>query len=190
MPGPDGPAGPMDPSTPLGACESWSVLFSFGPRGDRALTALRNYRIADGQYATSRVIVSAAILHMPEDPHLILALSNYSAAAGPLPAPGSAGDLLRRRTHVRIPAPLSLRLNRLIELSSLATGQRCSRTAVVASMLLAARREKKAVWIDRFRTVLAEPAVKAMAQADAADPGQVLVPVRPKPGPRPQPVGA
>jgi hypothetical protein len=165
------------------------VLFSFGPRGDRALTALRNYRIAEGQYASPRLIISAAILYLPEDPYLILALSNYSAAAGPVAAPGSPADLLRRRTQVRIPAPLSLRLNRLIELSSLATGHRCSRTAVVASMLRAARREKKTLWIERFRTVLSEPAEKAVAEVDAEDPATVLVPIRPKPGPRPQPVG-
>ena len=182
----DRPAQPVDPGAALGACELWSVLFSFGPRGDQALQGLRNYRIGDGQYAAPRAIISAAIYHMSEDPAVILALSEYSAAAGPLPAPGSTADLLRRRTHVRIPAPLSLRLNRLIELASFATGQRCSRTAVVASMMRQARREDRTLWVERFRTVLAEPAGTAVPRADAANPESVLRAIRPSPGPRPQ----
>lgn len=186
----DGTASPavIDPRAPLGACESWSVMFSLPPRGEAALRALRGYRVGDapGRFASTRAIVSALILHMPESSEAVIGLSNFSPAAGPDPPPGSTVDMLRRRTTVRLPAPLTLRLNRLIELASVETGQRCSRTAVLVSLMRNARNDDKAVWRARFTSVLGEPAGRAVPKSDQATSYTVLQLVRPSPGPRPQ----
>jgi len=173
---------------PLGACPSWPVLFSLPERGEQVLLALRHYRIgtSPGATAGTRAIIAAAILHMPEDPQVIVALSNFSPAAGPAPPPGKPGDMFRRRTNVRLPAPLTLRLNRLIQLTAEETGQRCSRTAVVVSLMRLARADSKQLWRDRFTTVMTRPAGEAVPRVDAARPETVLRLVRPSPGPRPQ----
>ncbi len=106
-------------------------MFSLPPRGLQALTALRTYRVGEssGLFASPRAIFSALILYMPEDVDVVVELSSFSPAAGPLPPPGSMADALRRRMQVRLPAPLTLRLDRIIEVASDQTGQRCSRTA-------------------------------------------------------------
>lgn len=178
----------IDRHTPLGACESWAVMFSLPPRGEQALAGLRKYRVGDapGQFAAPRAILSALILYMPEDAEAVAGLSNFSPAAGPLPAAGSMADALRRRTIVRLPAPLTLRLNRLIDVAGTERGQRCSRTAVIVALMRRARHEDKKLWQARFTSVLAQPASHAVPTFDEATPETVLRPVRPRPGPRPQ----
>jgi len=165
------------------------VLFSLPPRGEQALAALRKFRVADvsDQFVTLRMIFSALILYMPEDAGAIVALSGFSAAAGPPPPPGTTADKLRRRLQVRLPAPLSLRLNRLIELAIEDSGQRCSRTAVVVSLMQQARRrDEHTLWRQRFTSTLSEPAIRALPQVDQGQPELVLRMQRPRPGPRPQ----
>jgi hypothetical protein len=178
----------VDAGAPLGACESWPAMFSLPPRGEQALAALRRYRVgeASGQFAGSRAIFSALIFYMSEDPEAVAGLSNFSPAAGPTPPAGSLAGALRRRTIVRLPAPLTLRLNRLIEIANSETGQRCSRTAVMVSLMRQARREDKDLWRARFTRVLGEPASCAVPASDAASPETVLRLIRPRPGPRPQ----
>jgi hypothetical protein len=185
--------GPLvSPDTALGACPSWPVMFSLPPRGEQALVALRRYRVPErtGTYATPRAILSAVILHMPEDVALIVTLSNHSPAAGPLPPPGTMADVLRRRTHVQLPAPLSLRLNRLIAVASEETGQRCSRTAVIVSLMRMAQLEEKDLWRRRFEMVFSQRAQSAVPERDRANPETVLRLIRPNPGPRPQVLAA
>jgi hypothetical protein len=175
--------------TPLGACALWATMFSLPSRGERLLEELRRYRVGVSdrtQTASTRAIFAALILHLPERPEEIVAMSNYSAAAGPMPQPGTPADLLRRRTHVRLPAPLTLRLNRLIELAGEQTTMRCSRTAVVVSMMRVARQQEREIWVERFRTVLSRPARDAVPVADAEAPERVLRLERPLPGPRPR----
>jgi len=154
----------IDRHTPLGACESWAVMFSLPPRGEQALAGLRKYRIGNAprQFAAPRAILSALILYMPEDVDAVVGLSNFSPAAGPMPPAGSMADALRRRTIVRLPAPLTLRLNRLIDVAGAELGQRCSRTAVIVSLMRRARRDDKELWQARFTSVLAEPASHAI----------------------------
>lgn len=174
--------------TPLGNCPSWPILLSLPPAGEIALSRLRGLTLIDapGRYATTRLIIAAVILHLPEDPERIALLSGYSAAAGPPPPPGSTADKLRRRTQTTVPAPLSLRLNRLIELTALAQGVRCSRTAIVVAMMQEARRQdQRRLWRERFTRVMTTPAMSALAEVDGGDPDQVLLMTRPRPGPRP-----
>src|SRR4051812_4197070 len=127
----------VDPDEPLGRCPSWPTMFSFGPAGERAVQQLSRYEFGEGEMkrtATPRLVLTAIILHLPEDAGTLVAFSNYSPAAGPMPPPGTLADALRRRTHVRLPSAITLRLNRLIEHAGDQTGQRCSRTAIVSSM--------------------------------------------------------
>jgi hypothetical protein len=168
-------------------------MFSLPTRGERLLSELQRYRIGvvdRTQTASTRAIFTALIMHLPEVPEEIVAMSNYSGAAGPMPPPGTRADLLRRRTYVRLPAPVTLRLNRLIEIAGEETAMRCSRTAVIVSMMRRARHEDRELWIERFRNVLLRPARDALPAADADDPGRVLSLNRPRPGPRPQPPAA
>lgn len=176
-------------NTLLGACPHWPVLFSFPPDGMAVLAELRRWPIGEGSFAQAaslRMILSALIIGLPEDPDRIAAFSNYSPAAGAGPPPGSPGDLLRRRTQVRLPAPVTLRLNRLIEIAGDETQLRCSRTAIVVSMMHLARAQGKDAWRDQFRDVLRRPAIDAVPAVDAGKPQRVLRPVKPLPGPRPQ----
>lgn len=187
---PDGSFEPLvDADTLLGLCPVWPVLFSLPPRGEKLLEELSRYRIGvsdPSQTARPRAIFSALILELPEDPMTICALSNYSPAAGPPPAPGSMADALRRRRQVRLPAPLSLRLNRLIAYAGETTSQRCSRTAVVVSMMKIARQGDRQEWSARFAEVLMQRASRAVPGFDAGSPESVLRLRRPSPGPRPQ----
>jgi hypothetical protein len=176
---------------PLGACPLWPTMFSLPSRGVRLLDELRRYRVGVSdrtQTASTRAIFAALILHLPERPEVIIEMSNHSGAAGPMPPPGTPAEALRRRTHVRLPAPLTLRLNRIIEIAGEETSMRCSRTAVVVSMMRLARLEERDLWIERFRAVLWRPARDAVPAADVQEPGRVLRLHRPLPGPRPQPV--
>jgi hypothetical protein len=184
----DGTPLAIEPNEPLGSCPLWPVLFSLSPAGEQSFAALQRVRVgSDGErFASTRAIVSALILYMPEEPDRIVALSQFSAAAGPMPPPGTPADKLRRRTQVRLPAPLSLRLNRLISLSSEHTGQRSSRSAIVVSLMKEARRrDTRALWRERFTNVLSEPAFRAVPLVDADRSAVVLRLARPSPGPRP-----
>lgn len=186
----DGPVHPLlvDGHTPLGACEPWAVMFSLPPRGEQAIAALRKYRVggAPGQFAEARAIFSALILHMPEEAEAVVGLSNFHR----LRAQSRGREAWRRRWDAgrsgRLSAPLTLRLNRLIEVAGAGLGQRCSRTAVVVSLMRQARHEDKDLWRRRFTSVLSEPASRAVPGFDEATPETVLRLVRPRPGPRPQ----
>jgi hypothetical protein len=173
------------PSTPLGQCEHWPTALLLTPTAIRLLDELvrRATDMRIGVPIARAEIVSGLVLECrltrPED---LLALSHgpgrraFAAADRP-PSPLAA--VAHARLFVRLPSPVTWRLQRMVQRAQL-TGERATRAGIVTGLLHTAPQDDAALrkLAERARTRLAATAV-----LDGDDPITVLTMQRPLPGP-------
>ncbi len=179
-------AGATDPSVSLCDCEQWMTMLALTPPAVQRLDNLvrQTYGREAGEGGSRREVIAGLILHAPENADSLGSLSvelrspKYSGFQQPV---SRLNELVRNNVVVQLPAPVSLRLDRLVARARDA-GYRAHRTNLVVGLIFLADKYKPSTICRLASGTRTCPARSAALQSEPAS--TVLSLDRPKPGPR------